>query len=255
MSTRLEGKIAIITGAGSGIGEATARRFVDEGAIVVLTDSVAEKIDETVASLPEGRATAVVADSSVYEQVADVVATAVGRHGRLDILVNNAGTQVSGPVEELDLDDWKKVISTDLDGVFYGTKAAMPHLIESRGAIVNTSSVSGLGGDWNMSAYNAAKGGVNNFTRAVALDHGADGVRVNAVAPTLTRTDMTAEMQEDPDLLASFADRIPMRRQAEPDDIAKVIAFLASDDAGFVTGVVLPVDGGLSASNGQPKQA
>ena len=255
MANHLEGKIAIITGAGSGIGEATARRFVEEGAIVVLSDSVADKIEATVASLPEGTATAVVADSSVWEQVEDLVATAVARHGRLDVLVNNAGTQISGPVEDLSLDDWRTVLSTDLDGVFHGTKAAMPHLVESRGCIVNTSSVSGIGADWNMSAYNAAKGAVNNFTRAVALDHGADGVRVNAVAPSLTRTEMTAPMQDDDELLASFAERIPMRRQAEPEEIASVIAFLAGDDARFVTGVVLPVDGGLSASNGQPKQA
>jgi meso-butanediol dehydrogenase/(S,S)-butanediol dehydrogenase/diacetyl reductase len=255
MGTRLQGRIAVITGAGSGIGEATARRFVEEGATVILSDTVRDKIDETVADLPEGSATAVVADSSQYDQVARLIDTAVEQHGRLDILVNNAGTQVSGPVEDLSLDDWRKVISTDLDGVFYGTKAAMPHLLKTRGVIVNTSSVSGIGGDWNMSAYNAAKGGVSNFTRAVALDHGADGVRVNAVAPSLTRTEMTAEMQGDEDLLAAFAERIPMRRQAEADEIAKAIVFLASDDASFITGVVLPVDGGLSASNGQPRQA
>ena len=255
MATHLDGKIAIITGAGSGIGEATARRFVEEGAVVVLSDSVAEKIEATVETLPEGSATAVVADSSDWDQVADLVATTIARHGRLDVLVNNAGTQVTGPVEEMTREDWRTVVATDLDGVFYGTKAAMPHLIESKGAIVNTSSVSGIGADWNMSAYNAAKGAVNNFTRAVALDHGADGVRVNAVAPSLTRTEMTAEAQGDDALLASFADRIPMRRQAEPEEVASVIAFLAGDDARFVTGVVLPVDGGLSASNGQPKQA
>jgi len=255
MAARLEGKIAVVTGAGSGIGEATARRFVEEGAVVVLSDSVADKIDETVRSLPEGRATAVVADSSDHQQVADLIATAVAMHGRLDVLVNNAGTQVSGPVEDISVEDWHRVVSTDLDGVFYGTKAAMPHLVASRGCIVNTGSVSGIGGDWNMSAYNAAKGGVSNFTRAVALDHGADGVRVNAVAPSLTRTEMTAAMQDDDELLASFAERIPMGRQAEASEIASVIAFLASDDAAFVTGVVLPVDGGLSASNGQPRQA
>lgn len=255
MTARLEGKTAIITGAGSGIGEATARRFVEEGAVVVLADSVADKIEATVASLPEGSATAVVADVADPDQVADLVATTVARHGRLDVLVNNAGTQVSGPVEDISTEDWRRVVSTDLDGVFFGTRAAMPHLVESKGSIVNTSSVSGIGADWNMSAYNAAKGAVNNFTRAVAMDHGADGVRCNAVAPSLTRTEMTASMQDDDDLLAAFAERIPLGRQAEPEEVASVIAFLASDDARFVTGVVLPVDGGLSASNGQPRQA
>lgn len=255
MTASLEGKIAIITGAGSGIGEATARRFVADGAVVVLADSVADKIEATVASLPEGSATAVVCDVADADQVADLVETTVARHGRLDVLVNNAGTQVTGPVEQISTEDWHRVVSTDLDGVFYGTRAAMPHLVASKGAIVNTSSVSGIGADWNMSAYNAAKGAVNNFTRAVALDHGADGVRVNAVAPSLTRTEMTAAMQDDEELLASFAERIPMGRQGEPEEVAAVIAFLAGDDARFVTGVVLPVDGGLSASNGQPRQA
>lgn len=255
MTASLEGKIAIITGAGSGIGEATARRFVADGAVVVLADSVADKIEATVASLPEGSATAVVCDVADADQVADLVETTVARHGRLDVLVNNAGTQVTGPVEQISTEDWHRVVSTDLDGVFYGTRAAMPHLVASKGAIVNTSSVSGIGADWNMSAYNAAKGAVNNFTRAVALDHGADGVRVNAVAPSLTRTEMTAAMQDDEQLLASFAERIPMGRQGEPEEVAAVIAFLAGDDARFVTGVVLPVDGGLSASNGQPRQA
>jgi meso-butanediol dehydrogenase/(S,S)-butanediol dehydrogenase/diacetyl reductase len=255
MGTRLAGKIAIITGAGSGIGEATARRFVDEGATVVLSDTVEDKIRETASSLPDGSATAIVADSSRFDDVQALVDATVDRHGRLDVLVNNAGTHATGPVEDIALDEWHRVIATDLDGVFYGTKAAMPHLLSSRGCIVNTSSVSGLGADWNMSAYNAAKGAVSNFTRAVALDHGADGVRVNAVAPSLTRTEMTAEMQADDELLAAFADRIPLGRQAEADEIATVIVFLASDDASFVTGVVLPVDGGLSASNGQPHQA
>lgn len=128
----------------------------------------------------------------------------------------------------------------------------MPHLIKTRGNVVNTSSVSGLGGDWGMSIYNAAKGAVSNFTRALALDHGRDGVRVNAVCPSFTLTDMTDEMKDNEALLAKFNERIPLGRPANPDDIAAVIAFLASDDARFVTGVNLPVDGGLSASNGQP---
>lgn len=128
----------------------------------------------------------------------------------------------------------------------------MPHLIKSHGCIVNVSSVSGLGGDWQMSFYNAAKGAVSNFTRALALDHGAEGVRVNAVCPSLTRSELTEDMFSDKALMAKFAERIPLGRAAEPDEVADVIAFLASHDARFVNGVNLPVDGGLSASNGQP---
>jgi meso-butanediol dehydrogenase / (S,S)-butanediol dehydrogenase / diacetyl reductase len=151
--------------------------------------------------------------------------------------------------------DWKSLMSTDLDGVFYCTHFFMPALLNSKGNVVNTSSVSGLGGDWGMSVYNAAKGAVTNFTRALAMDYGTDGVRVNAVCPGFTFTDLTEEMKNDEALLARFYDRIPLGRAGEPEDIASAIAFIASDDARYITGVNLPVDGGLTASNGQPKQA
>lgn len=133
------------------------------------------------------------------------------------------------------------------------TRFALPHLRESRGCIVNVSSVSGLGGDWNHSFYCAANGAVTNFTRAVAMDEAAHGIRVNAVNPTLVYTPFTAGMQDQPELVAKFNEPIPMGRGAQPEDISRVIAFLASEDARFVTGVNLPVDGGVSAANGQPK--
>lgn len=255
MDQRFDGKVVIVTGAGSGIGEAAARRFVAEGARVVLTDSVADKIDAVVASLPEGRAAAVPADSSDYDEVAAMVQGTVERYGRLDVLVNNAGTITQGTVQDTSLEDWHRVIETDLSGVFYGTKAALGYLLESRGCIVNVSSVSGLAGDWRMSAYNAAKGGVSNFTRAVALDHGRDGVRVNAVAPGFIWTDLTSDDGEAHELSDEFSRRIALGRGGLPEEVAAAITFLASDDARFITGVVLPVDGGTMASNGQPVQA
>ena len=131
----------------------------------------------------------------------------------------------------------------------------MPALLKSKGNVVNVSSVSGLGGDWGMSVYNAAKGAVTNFTRSLALDYGEDGVRVNAICPGFTFTDLTEEMKDNQQLLNKFYERIPLARAGEPEDIASAIAFIASDDARYITGVNLPVDGGIMASNGQPKQA
>ncbi len=251
---RFAGKVVIVTGAGSGIGAATARRFSQEGAMVAIADLSADKLAATRADLPEDRTLVQPADVSQWEAVQALVEATVKRFGRLDVMVSNAGIAVQGKATEASLDDWHRVLATNVSGVFHGARAALPHLIRSQGCIVNTSSVSGLGGDWDMSFYNTSKGAVSNLTRALALDHGKDGVRVNAVAPSLTFTGMTEDIQSNPELLAKFAERIPLGRGAEPEEIAAVIAFLASEDARFVTGVVLPVDGGVSASNGQPPQ-
>jgi len=250
-----EGKVAIVTGAGSGIGEATARRFSLGGYAVVLAGRTEDKLARVAGALPDGRTLVAAADVSDEEQAIVLVNRALERFGRLDVLVNNAGTAVTGPLAEASTADWRKVMGTDLDGVFFLSRAAIPHLVSTQGCIVNTSSVSGLGGDWNMAIYNAAKGAVTNFTRALALELGPKGVRVNAVAPSLTRSEMTADMLGNEKLMAKFAERIPLGRAAEPEEVADVIAFLASHDARFVNGVNLPVDGGLSASNGQPPQA
>jgi meso-butanediol dehydrogenase/(S,S)-butanediol dehydrogenase/diacetyl reductase len=249
---RFTDKVVIVTGAGSGMGAATVKRFAREGARVVLVGRSADKLEAVAAGLQPGQKLVYPADVSDWEQVQALIAKTVEYFGQLDVLVNNAGIAPSGKVTEASIDDWHKVFAIDVDGVFYGCRAAMPHLIKSRGCIVNVSSVSGLGGDWNMSFYNAAKGAISNFTRALALDHGADGVRVNAVNPSLTRSELTDDMFGDEKLMAKFAERIPLGRAAEPEEVADVIAFLASHDARFITGVNLPVDGGLSASNGQP---
>ncbi|KQQ06705.1 putative short-chain dehydrogenase/reductase SDR [Methylorubrum extorquens] len=253
--TRFSGKVVIVTGSGSGIGAATARRFAQDGASVVLNGRTREKLERVTADLEPDRVLVQTGDVSDQGDAEALIAAAVERFGRLDILVNNAGVVPTGPLLEASVADWRKVMAIDVDGVFFCTRAALPHLIQSGGNIVNVSSVSGLGGDWNMSFYNAAKGAVSNFTRSLALELGERGVRVNAVNPGLTFTDLTEDMKGDTALMKRFAERIPLGRGAEPDEVADVIAFLASADARYVTGVNLPVDGGLTASNGQPKQA
>ncbi|MEN0116752.1 MAG: SDR family NAD(P)-dependent oxidoreductase [Agrobacterium cavarae] len=251
---RFADKVVVVTGAGSGIGKATAERFLDEGAVVTLVGRTRSKLEEVAKPFRDDQFMIAEADVSNEDEVKELISRTVEKFGRLDVLVNNAGVVAEGDVGALTTDDWRRVMATDVDGVFYASRAAIPHLKTSRGSIVNVSSVSGIGGDWGMAAYNAAKGAVTNLTRAMAMDHGKDGVRVNAVCPSLTRTGMTEEMMDDDKLIAKFNERFALEGPGEPEDVAAVIAFLASDDARFVTGVNLPVDGGMSASNGQPPQ-
>lgn len=253
VADRFSGTVVIVTGAGSGIGAATAQRFAAEGAHVYLTGRTRERLEQIAVTLPAGSATVMVADSADFDQISAVVDHAVQEQGGLDVLVNNAGVLSQSTLEDTSLDEWKRVLDVDLTGTFHGMKAALPHLISRKGSIINVTSVSGLGGDWGMVAYNAAKGGATNLTRAAALDHGPQGVRINAVAPSFTITDMTSGMADDPDTVASMAERIALERGAQPEEVAAVICFLASSDASFVNGAIVPVDGGLTASNGQPR--
>jgi meso-butanediol dehydrogenase/(S,S)-butanediol dehydrogenase/diacetyl reductase len=247
------GKVVIITGAGTGIGAATAHRFGRDGAFVVLAGRRAEKLHEAAAPLSPERTLTVPTDVADRAACEALIAAAVARFGHLDVLVNNAGTAAFGPFTSIDEADWRGVMATNVEGVIHCTRAALPHLLARSGNVVNVSSVSGLGGDWGMAYYNASKGAVCNLTRALALEYGGQGVRVNAVAPSLTMTDMSAGLTAIPAMMAKFADRIPMGRGAEPAEVADVIAFLAGHDARFVNGVILPVDGGITASNGQPR--
>lgn len=249
---RFTNKVVLVTGAASGIGQATAWRFAEEGAKVVLVD--VENLSETTGKMAAENVLVYTADVSKDDQVDGMVEAAVSHFGQLDVLVNNAGVYAGGDPAKISTDDWRKVIATDLDGVFFGCRAAIPHLEKVKGCIVNTASVSGTAGDWNTLPYNAAKGGVVNFTRALAMDLGKRGIRVNAVCPSLTRTGMTEDAFADPEQMAAFKARIPLGRPCEPEEVAAVIVFLASDDASFVTGAMIAVDGGVSASNGQPPQ-
>lgn len=246
-------KAAIVTGAGSGIGAAVAQRLVDDGWAVTLFGRRLDKLEETAAQIAKpDRLLVVPGDVTIPEDVEKLIAAHLEAFGRLDGLVNNAGAVVGGPIDQVKFDDWRHVMSVNLDGLFHTIGQATPHLKAFGGSIVNVSSVSGIGGDWGMSPYNASKGAVSNFTRALALDLGAQGIRGNAVAPTLTLTDMASFISESDELMDRFRTRVPLGRAAKPEEVASVIAFLLGPDASFVNGVNLPVDGGVSASNGQP---
>lgn len=252
---RFDGRVVVVTGGAAGIGAACARRFVAEGARVVLGDIDAAGASALARELDAGRgvAAAHAVDVSDAAAVEALVAAAVARFGRLDVMVNNAGIGSVGQTPDLPLEDWRRTLAVDLDSVFYGCRAAIPRLrAAGGGAIVNTASVSGLGGDYRLPAYNAAKGGVVNLTRSVALDHAREGIRCNAVCPGATETPLSQGILANQPLLAEFCRRIPIGRIARADEVASAVAFLASDDAAYITGVMLPVDGGLLAATGQP---
>ncbi|HHF2852034.1 TPA: SDR family NAD(P)-dependent oxidoreductase [Vibrio diabolicus] len=247
----LKNKVALVTGSANGIGLAIAKRLYEEGANVALADWNEEQLANAVESFDKQRVSAHSIDVSDSDKVAALISDVVTRFGKLDILVNNAGVHVPGSVIEGSVEDWKKISGVNIDGVVYCAKFALPELLKTKGCMVNTASVSGLGGDWGAAFYCASKGAVVNLTRAMALDHGAEGVRINAVCPSLVKTNMTNGWPQE--IRDKFNERIALGRAAEPEEIASVVTFLASDDASFINGVNLPVDGGATASDGQPK--
>ncbi|WP_285018769.1 SDR family oxidoreductase [Novosphingobium sp. fls2-241-R2A-195] len=249
---RFSGKTVIVTGSSSGIGAACARRFAQEGANVTLVARTREKLEAVAADLDPACTLVCVADVSSRGDVARMVEQTVAKFGGIDVLHSNAGIAVMKSFEDTTPEDWRQTMAIDVDGPFHCAQLALPHLKASKGCIVHTASVSGTGGDWDMTAYNAAKGAVVNFTRALALDLGKFGIRVNAVAPALTESDLTRDMLDDEALIAKFHERSALGKHARAEDIAGPVAFLASEDAALVTGAILAVDAGISASNGQP---
>lgn len=233
-------------------GQAIADAFLDAGATVAVTGRRLDRLEKALAGRPAERCAAIATDVSDGVQVRTAVDEVVRLFGRLDVVISNAGGHEAGPITELDDDAWAGMRATNVDGFFHLAKATLPKLAETGGTLVAVSSVSGDRGDWGQAAYNATKAAVTNFVRSLALDWGDRGVRVNAVAPAFTRTELTADMAQDEESLAPFVNRIALGRPGEPADVAPAVLFLASDAAGYITGAVLPVDGGTSASTGQP---
>ncbi|MGY1669317.1 SDR family NAD(P)-dependent oxidoreductase [Geodermatophilus sp. SYSU D00710] len=245
------GSVVLVTGGGTGIGLAITRAFLDAGATVVVTGRRREPLESALDGVPAERGAALPADVSDRAQVRQLVADVVGRFGRLDVVVSNAAGYASGEVTDLADDAWEQMRATNVDAFFHLAKAALPRLAESGGTLVAVSSVSGLRGDWGQAGYNATKAAVTNFVRSLALDWGPRGVRLNAVAPAFTFTEFNADAPRDEESLAPFRNRIALGRPGEPEDIAPAVLFLASEGARYVTGAVLAVDGGTSASTGQ----
>ena len=259
MSGRLAGKVALVTGAGGGIGAATSRLFAQEGAQVALVDIDAEAAARAAAAIDgdDGRALAIAADLGEEPEAERAVAEAVRRFGRLDVLVNNAGVRLYGPITGATTESWDWILGANLLAAAYCAKHAVPHMArQGGGSIVNVSSVAAVRGRPGMVQYDTTKGGLLGMTKAMAHDHAADRIRVNAICPGATLTGFHVRRRAEARGLTLPAAEAELRaepvanllgRQAEPIEIAYAILFLAGDEASFVTGAVLMVDGGSAA--------
>lgn len=244
---RLEGKVSLITGAAQGIGEATALKFAREGAIVVVCDVQQADIDKVVAQCEAAGAQAVgyVMDVTDREQVESVVAQVKERFGRIDALINNAGITQDARLQKMTLAQFDRVIDVNLRGVFHCAQTVADVMVaQGSGSIVNASSVVGIYGNFGQTNYAATKFGVIGFTKTWSRELGAKGVRVNAVAPGFITTPMVKAMPEN--VLQSMEAKVPLKRLGEPEEIANVYAFLASDEASYINGAVISVDGGMT---------
>jgi meso-butanediol dehydrogenase / (S,S)-butanediol dehydrogenase / diacetyl reductase len=254
----LKGKISVITGGTSGIGLATVERFVEEGARVVFCGRRKERGEEIVKEIKNkgfpGEVRFFQCDVSNEEQVKALSQYVKSEFGNCEVLFNNAGTHASGKLHETTPEEWDHIMNVDLRGVYLCCYYFIPQMLEKHyGTIINMSSVSGLLGDTDMVAYNSAKGAITNMTRCMALDYATEGIRVNAVCPGITRSEITQHTfvsvkgSEEKFRLA-----YPVRYIAEAVEIANAVVFFASRKCDFITGVNLPIDGGLTAHTGQP---
>ena len=252
---RLDGRVAIVTGASSGFGASIARLFAQAGARLTLVARREDRLKDVAASLNASRDSVLTAqtDVTVESQVRRMIDATLDRFGRLDVLVNSAGIIARTPVAEIQEADWDEVMAVNLKGPFLCCKHALPHLIAQRdGRIVNIASYLGLfAGSGSTPAYNAAKGGVVMLTRSIAVKHGPDGVRANAICPGFIKTELNRDViDKAPDPAAKereIASAYPLRRLGTPDDVAYAALYLASDASSWVTGACLILEGGLTA--------
>jgi NAD(P)-dependent dehydrogenase (short-subunit alcohol dehydrogenase family) len=249
---RFKDRVVVVTGGGSGIGRVIAQRFAAEGARVAVVDWIGERANAVTAEIVAagGQAESILADVSSSVDVKTMAGTVVSRLGPVDVLVNNAAIADGDDVLEIDEATWEHDVAVVLKGVFLCSKAVLPSMIERRhGVILNIASVNGL---WALGneAYSAAKAGVINLTQGIAVRYGRHGIRCNAIAPGTIRTPIwQARIDRDPVVFQRLVKWYPLGRVGEPDDVADAAMFMASDEASWITGVVLPVDGGLLAGN------
>ncbi|MCF6095813.1 3-oxoacyl-[acyl-carrier-protein] reductase [Thermovorax subterraneus] len=245
----LSGKVCLVTGGSRGIGRSISIKLARLGAKVVINyksnEELAKKVVSEIESL-NGEALAFIADVADYEEASRMVEEIYEKFGRIDILVNNAGITRDGLILRMSEKDWDDVINTNLKGIFNTTKNAVRYMVKQRwGRIITISSIVGLYGNPGQANYAAAKAGIIGFTKSLAKELGSRGITVNAVAPGFIRTDMTAEIIMK-SKEASIIEKIPLRRLGEPDDVANLVAFLASEEANYITGQIIAIDGGLT---------
>jgi NAD(P)-dependent dehydrogenase (short-subunit alcohol dehydrogenase family) len=245
---RFAGKVALITGAGSGIGRAVTSRFVQEGGVVFAVDIDADALEET-AGLLDGHVDTQVADIAEKDACTEAVVACVQRFGHLHVLGNVAGIYRAAHTPEMSREDYRRVLSVNLDGPFFLCQAAIPHLLETGGNIVNVASNSGIQGVPYSAAYSASKGGLIQLTRSLAVEFMKTSLRVNAIAPAGTNTNIAASASFPPDMDPDLARRMAGQRgMAEPEDVAGLFGYLASDEARSVTGAVYTIDNGITIS-------